>query len=185
MLANFRATAGLDTQGASPPGGWDTTTGNLRGHFSGHFLTLLAQAYAGSGDSFFSDKLAYMVTELGTCQEVLDARSARVRVPGMFGGKAVRLTGAPKPPPQGQYPNYAWPSEYVALPAGIVSGLGDFTIATWLNATTLTNGAKVFDFGSSVDNHLVTGQWAHVAVMRSGNTARRTSTASRPPRTRR
>lgn len=40
VLAVFRANAGLDTRGARPPGGWETSDGNLRGHF----LTLIAQA---------------------------------------------------------------------------------------------------------------------------------------------
>ena len=47
MLANFRANAGLDTLGAQPPGSWDDATGNLRGHYSGHFLSALALAYVG------------------------------------------------------------------------------------------------------------------------------------------
>ena len=38
MLSNFRATAGLDTKGAQPPGSWDNATGYLRGHYSGHFM---------------------------------------------------------------------------------------------------------------------------------------------------
>ncbi|MGO4757862.1 beta-L-arabinofuranosidase domain-containing protein, partial [Streptomyces sp. 2MCAF27] len=46
ILAVFRANAGLDTRGARPPGGWETADGNLRGHYGGHFLTLIAQAYA-------------------------------------------------------------------------------------------------------------------------------------------
>ena len=49
MLSNFRANAGIDTKGAQPPGSWDNATGYLRGHYSGHFMSLLAQAYAGSG----------------------------------------------------------------------------------------------------------------------------------------
>ncbi|MEV0612525.1 beta-L-arabinofuranosidase domain-containing protein [Nonomuraea sp. NPDC050404] len=79
MLANFRANAGLDTLGAQPPGGWDDATGNLRGHYSGHFLSALALAYAGSGDAFFKDKADYMVHALGQCQ---DALAARVGEPG-------------------------------------------------------------------------------------------------------
>jgi uncharacterized protein len=61
MLFNFRANAGLDTLGARPPGSWDDATGNLRGHYSGHFMSALALAYAGTGDTKYKDKLDYMV----------------------------------------------------------------------------------------------------------------------------
>ncbi|GAB1819608.1 beta-L-arabinofuranosidase domain-containing protein [Herbidospora sp. RD11066] len=79
MLANFRNNAGLDALGAQPPGGWDDATGNLRGHYSGHFLSALALAYAGSGDVFYKNKVDYMVTALGQCQNAL---AARVGQPG-------------------------------------------------------------------------------------------------------
>src|SRR5437870_2561958 len=68
-----RANAGLDTLGARPPGSWDDATGNLRGHYSGHFMSALALAYAGTGDTKYKDKLDYMVTALGQCQDALDA----------------------------------------------------------------------------------------------------------------
>lgn len=35
-----------------------------------------------------------------------------------------------------------------SLPAGIVSGLGDFTISTWVNIDTLRTWSRVFDFGT-------------------------------------
>ena len=53
MLAVFRANAGLDTLGARSPrrlGGPGRPNGNLRGHYTGHFLTMLSQAYAGTGE---------------------------------------------------------------------------------------------------------------------------------------
>src|SRR5207244_1093204 len=34
------------------------------------------------------------------------------------------------------------------LPAGIVSGLNDFTISAWVRPTSLANWARIFDFGS-------------------------------------
>ncbi|RIJ79190.1 glycosyl hydrolase [Nakamurella silvestris] len=73
MLSNFRRTAGLDTLGAQPPGSWDDATGNLRGHYSGHFLSLIAQAWAGTGEQVFKDKLDYLVAELAKCQTALAA----------------------------------------------------------------------------------------------------------------
>ncbi len=74
ILSVFRANAGLDTRGAQPPGGWETADGNLRGHFAGHFLTAVAQAYAGSGDTHHRDRLDYLVGALGECQDALAAR---------------------------------------------------------------------------------------------------------------
>ncbi|MHA5053302.1 glycoside hydrolase family 127 protein [Streptomyces sp. SD15] len=71
ILAVFRANAGLDTRGARPPGGWETSDGNLRGHYGGHFLTLVAQAYADTQESALKAKLDYLVGALGECQQAL------------------------------------------------------------------------------------------------------------------
>jgi DUF1680 family protein len=69
ILSNFRAAAGLDTLGAQPPGGWDDATGLLRGHYSGHFMSMLAQAYASTGEAAFKDKLDTIVAGLKLCQD--------------------------------------------------------------------------------------------------------------------
>jgi DUF1680 family protein len=83
VLAVFRANAGLDTRGAQPPGGWETADGNLRGHFGGHFLTLVAQAYADTREAALKTKLDYLVTALGECQQALaDHGSPRPSHPG-------------------------------------------------------------------------------------------------------
>ncbi|MBV1942201.1 glycoside hydrolase family 127 protein [Streptomyces sp. BV286] len=71
ILAVFRANAGLDTRGARPPGGWETSDGNLRGHYGGHFLTLVAQAYADTREAALKAKLDHLVTALGECQRAL------------------------------------------------------------------------------------------------------------------
>ncbi|WSQ07103.1 glycoside hydrolase family 127 protein [Streptomyces sp. NBC_01231] len=76
ILAVFRANAGLDTRGARPPGGWETSDGNLRGHFGGHFLTLIAQAYADTGEAALKTKLDYLVGALGECQQALAERGS-------------------------------------------------------------------------------------------------------------
>ena len=84
VLHNFRVTAGLPTPtGSSPPGGWDDATGNLRGHFSGHLLTLFAQAYAGTGSTVYRDKVNVVVAELARCQQAL-ANSGRFSHPGFL-----------------------------------------------------------------------------------------------------
>ena len=46
------------------PGGWDTPNHLLRGHFSGHWMTMLAQCWAATGEEIFLTKLDYIVTEL-------------------------------------------------------------------------------------------------------------------------
>ncbi|WP_214411901.1 beta-L-arabinofuranosidase domain-containing protein [Sphaerisporangium fuscum] len=145
MLAIFRDNAGLDSRGAEPPGGWETADGNLRGHYAGHFLSALALAYAGSGDRFYKDKVDYMVTALGECQDALAARVGQpappappvARVSGKF-GTAVKLDGP----------------QYVALPSGVVSGLDDFTIALWVNPATISTWSRIFDFGTGTTRNM-------------------------------
>ena len=153
MLRNFRFNAGLDTKGAQPPGSWENATGYLRGHYAGHFMSMLAQAYASTRDDVYRKKLDYMVAGLGECQEALAAaaRQPTPRAAGKF-GQALRLTGSP-----------LGHAEHVSLPEGIVTGLDDFTIATWINLSvyerqalsdpkgdpaTLNNGVALFDFGT-------------------------------------
>jgi DUF1680 family protein len=155
ILRNFRFNAGVDTKGAQPIGSWDNATGYLRGHYSGHFMSMLAQAYASSGDAIYKQKLDYIVAGLAECQDALAAaaRQPTPREAGKF-GQALRLSGSP-----------IGHAEHVSLPQGIVSGLTDFTIAAWINLglydrmllsdsgpngspAALNNGAAVFDFGS-------------------------------------
>ncbi len=154
ILSIFRANAGLDTKGAEAVGEWESGTGYLRGHYAGHFMSMLSQAYAGTGDDLFKRKLDYIVRGLAECQDAL-AAAARLPTPrptGRFGG-ALRLTGSP-----------IGLAEHVSIPAGVVSGLHDFTIAFWINPSqydrtrlsdaranpdqaTLNTGTCVFDFG--------------------------------------
>ncbi len=81
ILANFRVEAGLSAGGAVPPGGWDDATGLLRGHYSGHFLSMLAQAGASTGEQALRDKLDYLIDELGRCRDTM-AASGRYSDPG-------------------------------------------------------------------------------------------------------
>lgn len=49
FLYNFRDAFGQkQPQGVKPLGGWDSQTTRLRGHATGHYLSAIAQAYAGS-----------------------------------------------------------------------------------------------------------------------------------------
>ncbi|HEY8473212.1 MAG TPA: LamG-like jellyroll fold domain-containing protein [Natronosporangium sp.] len=64
------------------------------------------------------------------------------RTAGQAGfGNALRL-GGPEP------------NEYVALPTGIVEGLTDFTIATWVNPAATTQWSRIFDFGSGQQTNM-------------------------------
>lgn len=146
MLRSFRVNAGLDDKGARPIGSWETPDGNLRGHYTGHFLTLLAQSYASTGEQIFKDKLDYLVTALGECQDALAAAASRPtpRVAGRT-GTAIRLTGTPNGHITGD-------ADRIALPAGITKGLTDFTVATWVNLAIRDADARIFDFGRPGDS---------------------------------
>ncbi|TCO49950.1 DUF1680 family protein [Kribbella antiqua] len=73
LLRAFRENAGLPTPSVPRPGGWEDPTGeangNLRGHYTGHFLSALAQAFAGTRDPAYATKLRYLVDGLASCQE--------------------------------------------------------------------------------------------------------------------
>ncbi|MFI6785597.1 beta-L-arabinofuranosidase domain-containing protein [Micromonospora sp. NPDC050276] len=68
LLHTFRTNVGLPSS-ATPCGGWEAPTGELRGHSMGHVLTALAQAYASTGDTAFKTKGDYLVTALAACQD--------------------------------------------------------------------------------------------------------------------
>jgi rhamnogalacturonan endolyase len=46
-------------------------------------------------------------------------------------------------------------SNYISLPADVVSTLADFTIAAWVNQTSVTNWARVFDFGNGTASYMM------------------------------
>lgn len=200
FLVLFNDNAGRpNPPGVAPPGGWEDG-GLLSGHWAGHFMTLLAQGYAGTGEQVFKDKLDWMVAELAACQEAITARMGNGnggggapapaeigRVPGRF-GNALRLNG----------PSTA---NYVSLPQEVGAQLTDFTIATWINPAASTQWTRIFDFGTgttanmfltlnagsgprfaittagwqseqqiNVSGQLPVDQWTHIAVTLAGNT---------------
>jgi hypothetical protein len=76
LLYNFRANAGLPTGSAQPFGGWEAKADGkhateLRGHFTGHFLSASAQLYASAGDKEAKTKADEIVAELVKCQQKL------------------------------------------------------------------------------------------------------------------
>jgi len=48
----------------------------------------------------------------------------------------------------GQAINLSGSNQYVSFPTGFVSGLSNFSIATWVRLDTISNWSRVFDFGS-------------------------------------
>jgi hypothetical protein len=55
-------------------------------------------------------------------------------------------------------------NESVTLPAGIVSGLGDFTISGWVKVNAFTTFARIFDFGTGTNNYMfLTPQYTAIA----------------------
>lgn len=67
LLRNFRVEAGLDAPG-EPLGGWESPTIEVRGHFTGHYLSALGLMYASTSDERFKERGALMVREMAKCQ---------------------------------------------------------------------------------------------------------------------
>lgn len=70
LLHNFRVNAGLPSR-AEPLGGWEKPDCELRGHFTGHFLSASALMYSSTGDNALKEKGSYIVAELAKCQNKL------------------------------------------------------------------------------------------------------------------
>jgi DUF1680 family protein len=69
LLHSFRMTAGLSSS-ATPYKGWEDPTCELRGHFAGgHFLSGVALASAGSGNTVLKSRGDELVAGLGACQK--------------------------------------------------------------------------------------------------------------------
>jgi uncharacterized protein len=84
FLVLFNNVAGRpNPPGVQVPGGWEDG-GLLSGHWTGHFMTMLAQAHVGTGEQLFADKLSWMVDELGACQDALAGMTVH---PGYLGAK--------------------------------------------------------------------------------------------------
>ncbi|RGE16048.1 beta-L-arabinofuranosidase domain-containing protein [Leucobacter sp. wl10] len=104
LLAVFRRNAGLDTLGARPPGTWEDfghpneeawgpgdypgreraqTANLLRGHYAGHFLSMLSLASATQRDEELRAKVEETVAGLGEVQAAL-AATGRYSHPGFL-----------------------------------------------------------------------------------------------------
>jgi uncharacterized protein len=191
LLQVFRANAGLATGGAVAPGGWEgldgEANGNLRGHYTGHFLTMLAQAYAGTGEKVFADRIATMIGALTEVRAALREDPAVLSVGGKFGTAAENVRGS---------------YQYVDLPAAVLGDASAITLSAWVKPTHDGNWGRVFDFGDNTTRYmylvarnasgvprfaLTTGgaggeqglngttalplnQWSHLAVTLAGDT---------------
>jgi hypothetical protein len=87
------------------------------------------------------------------------------------GGPSCTDTGARVPGKIGNAISLCGTNEYVALPAGIVSGLHDFTVSAWVNPRADTAWSRVFDFGTG------TGVYMFLTVSAGGGPARFAITA--------
>lgn len=104
LLTVFRVNAGLDAGGAEPPGNWEgfghpneepwsehdypgrekaQTANLLRGHYAGHFLSMLSLAFAGTGEEALQAKVTEFVAGLGQAQDAL-AATGRYSHPGFL-----------------------------------------------------------------------------------------------------
>jgi len=70
LLHTFRLNAGLPSN-AEPLGGWEAPVNELRGHYTGHYLSACALFWASTGDAEIKARGDLMVTELGRCQDAL------------------------------------------------------------------------------------------------------------------
>ncbi|HYH04344.1 MAG TPA: LamG-like jellyroll fold domain-containing protein, partial [Bacillota bacterium] len=64
-------------------------------------------------------------------------------------------------------------NQYVSLPAGIVSALNDFTIATWVRLNTVSTWSRIFDFGTGTTVNMfltpTSGSTIRFAITTSGS----------------
>ncbi|MFI1212162.1 beta-L-arabinofuranosidase domain-containing protein [Streptomyces sp. NPDC020802] len=138
LLQVFRANAGLSTGGAVAPGGWEgldgEANGNLRGHYTGHFLTMLSQAWASTGDQAYADRIRTMLGALTDVRAALRKDPAVLAVTGKFGTAAENVRGS---------------YQYVNLPAAVLNGSAAITLSAWVRPTHNANWTRVFDFGNN------------------------------------
>ncbi|WP_329214189.1 glycoside hydrolase family 127 protein [Streptomyces sp. NBC_01485] len=143
LLQVFRANAGRSTLGAVAPGGWEgldgEAGGNLRGHYTGHFLTMLSQAYASTGEQVFADRIRTAVGALTEVREALRREPTVLSVPGRFGTAAENVRGS---------------YQYVDVPSGVLGGAAEVTLAAWVKPTHDAGWTRIFDFGNDTTRYL-------------------------------
>ncbi|MET7295101.1 beta-L-arabinofuranosidase domain-containing protein [Streptomyces griseoloalbus] len=143
LLQVFRANAGLSTRGAVAPSGWEgldgEANGNLRGHYTGHFLTTLAQAHRSTGEQVFADRIATMVGALTEVREALRHDPAVLSTGGRFGRAAENVRGS---------------YQYMDLPAAVLADAPALTLSAWVRPAHDAAWARIFDFGDDTTRYL-------------------------------
>ncbi|WP_035738233.1 glycoside hydrolase family 127 protein [Glycomyces arizonensis] len=167
LLAVFRRNAGLDTRGAVPPGNWEDfghpnehawgegdypgreraqTANLLRGHYAGHFLSMLAMAAAGTDDPALRAKVDEFVAGLGETQAAL-AATGRYSHPGFLAAYGEwQFSRLEDFAPYGEI----WAPYYTCHK--IMAGL--------LDAAELTGSAQALDIAAAM------GHWVHHRLSR-------------------
>ncbi len=117
LLYNFRANAGLPVGSTEPFGGWEMKDdgqrgSELRGHFTGHFLSASANLWASTGDKEAKAKGDELVAGLAKCQEKLGGGYLSAFPMSLF-DRLDRLAGKPPAP---RDPNGAPPPVSETLP---------------------------------------------------------------------
>lgn len=138
LLCNFRRNAGIpigDVKPLGDPNGrsWEkpadgTHATELRGHFTGHFLSASALLYASTGDREARAKADYMVDELAKCQARLEGGYLSAFPTELF-DRLDSLSGrARTSPPQPGEPVLPWAPFYTVHK--IMAGMFDmYTLA--------------------------------------------------------
>ncbi|HEY2276022.1 MAG TPA: beta-L-arabinofuranosidase domain-containing protein [Steroidobacteraceae bacterium] len=70
LLHMFRVTAGLPSR-AAPLGGWEAPDNELRGHFTGHYLSACALLAAHTGDRAVRERGVQIAGQLARCQAAI------------------------------------------------------------------------------------------------------------------
>lgn len=84
FLVLFNNVAGRpNISDVTPPGGWEDG-GLLSGHWTGHYMSALSQAYVDQGEDIYKTKLDWMVSELAACQEAYTKKKVHTH-PGYLG----------------------------------------------------------------------------------------------------
>lgn len=144
FLAAFKATAGLDAGSVPSPAGWESFDGdansNLRGHYTGHFLSASAQAFASTGDPVYDSKLNQLVNGIWEAREALRRPDPWVQsIPGRFGTGIQNVTGS---------------YQYVSLPAAALGTSTAVTIALWVRPLRSESWSRAWDFGKNDNEYM-------------------------------
>jgi uncharacterized protein len=83
LLHNFRVNAGLPSS-ATPLGGWESPTCEVRGHFVGHYLSASALLFAATGDAAVKSKADELVAGVADCQAALNQNGYISAFPSEF-----------------------------------------------------------------------------------------------------